>query len=508
MQVRIKGVARWESSIIKLLGLIEMILAIALIFPAVVAIYYGENSLVFLYPVPFLLILGAFQYIFFKSGESLKPASGMLMMFIAWWIAFLVSALPYYLYGFSFIDSLFESVSGFTATGATIFSNATTPQSLLFWMAFTQWAGGIAIIVIFLFLMPMMGIGGRTILNNELAGSEMGNFSMRIKNAVWNFVIIYVVLTLVGAMLLIGYGESIYSSLTLMFSTISTGGFLANADSMADFPFFVQLVVVVFMFLGSTNFYLHYRALKRRNFSVYKNNQEFIWTIIWFLFVTVVLIAILVSINGYVNISDFGNTVWDSFFTVVSMGTSTGFTIMGQSYWPIAAYVILWVVMSFGSGAGSTSAGIKIYRIMILKSYISNGIYKSFHPRAVRDVKIDGHPLSGYAVTSAIVLISLFFFTIIVSTIFILISEPGMDITNSLGLSVAALGNSGANMGTAAWQGLNSISMIFMMFVMWAGRLEMLSLMMFTGTFWSDLVKDLKGNRSAAKSRNAKNRKI
>jgi len=500
-QVRIKRVARWESSIVKLLGLIEMILAVALIFPTVVAVCYGENSLVFLYPVPFLLILGAFQYVFFKSGESMKPASGMLMMFIAWWIAFFVSALPYYLSGFSFIDSLFESISGFTATGATIFSITTTPQSLLFWMAFTQWAGGIAIIVIFLFLMPMMGIGGRTILNNELAGSEMGNFSMRIKNAVWNFVIIYVVLTLVGAMLLMGYGESVYTSVTLMFSTISTGGFLANANSMADFPFFVQLIVVVFMFLGSTNFYLHYRSLKRRNFSAYRNNQEFIWTIIWFLFVTVVLVAILISINGYVNISDFGNTLWDSFFTVVSMGTSTGFTIVGQPYWPIAAYVILWIVMSFGSGAGSTSAGIKIYRIMILKSYISNGIYKSFHPRSVRDVKIDGYSLSNDAVTAAIVLISLFFLTIVISTIFLLVSEPGMSMTDSLGLSVAALGNSGSNMGVATWQGLNHVSMMFSAFVMWVGRLEMLSLIIFTGTFWSDLFKDAKGSRRDVKDR-------
>jgi len=498
---RIKNMARWESNTVKLLGVIEIILGVALLTPAVIALFYHEDPMVFLYPVPILLILGIFQYIFFKSRETIKPAGGLLIIFVAWWLTFLVSAMPFYLSGFSFVNSLFESVSGFTTTGISIITDSTTPHSILFWGAITQWAGGIAIVVIFLFLIPMMGIGGKAFVNNELTGSDTYNFSMRIRSSVRNFISIYVLLSVVEAVLLIVSGVGVFESVTMMFSTISTGGFMALGSSMADYPFAAQVIVLAFMFLGGTNFYLHYRALNKRDFSAYRTSQEFVWTVIWFLLATVILAVILLT-NANIPTGDIGSTIWDTLFTVVSMGTTTGYLIVDQPVWPFAAYVMLWIVMLFGSMSGSTSGGIKIYRLLIIKSYISNGIYKMFHPRSVRDVKMDGHSVGEDAVVSAIVVVMMFVATLVVSIVFLLISEPGIGISESTGLSISVISNSGVNTGSVTFQELNDITKIFLTFMMWVGRLEVvIALLLFTRTFWSDLIMDVKSARHSLKNK-------
>ncbi len=502
LNVRIKNMARWESNVIKVLGVIEICLGISLLVPALVALIYGEDPTFFIYPAPFLLIPGILQYIFFKSGDRMKPAGGMMMIFVAWWLAFFVTSIPYYLYGLSFVDSLFEGISGFTTTGISLIGDASAPHSILFWGSFMQWAGGIAIIMIFVFLIPMMGIGGRAFVNNELAGSDSYNFSMRIKSATGNFLTIYVLLSAVEVVLLMVSGVDIFAAVTMMLSTISTGGFMAVGSSMSDFSFAAQVIVLAFMFLGGTNFYLHYRALNKREFSAYRRSQEFIWTAIWFLAAAVVIIVILLITAGDVWSIDVGNTVWETIFTVVSVGTTTGYTIAEQSAWPLATYMVFWLVMIFGSMSGSTSGGIKIYRLLIIKSYVSNGIYKMFHPRSVRDVRMDGHSVSSDAVVSAVVVIVMFLAVIIFSTVFLLISEPGISIMESMGLSISAVSNSGVNMGTIEYTELSSISKMFIGFIMWVGRLEVvIALLLFTRTFWSDLILDIKGNRRRMRER-------
>jgi trk system potassium uptake protein TrkH len=369
--------------------------------------------------------MGLLQYLFFRRGGAIKPAGGMLIIFVAWWATFLVSSIPYILSGYSTVDSLFEGVSGFTTTGISVIGSAATPNSLLFWGALTQWAGGIAIVLVFLFLIPMMGIGGKSFVNNELVGTEAYNYSIKTKSAVKNFITIYILLSAVETVLLMVSGVEPFESITMMFSTISTGGFMAAGGSMADYSFATQVIVLAFMFLGGTNFYLHYRALKKREFSAYRTSQEFIWTVILFLIATVALLAIILANIGDISVTEAENVLWYTLFTVVSVGTTTGYTIVEQPFWPLAAYVILWIVMIFGSMSGSTSGGIKIYRLLILGSYVSNGIYKMFHPRSVRVVRADGHAVNEDAVVSAAVVIIMFIVVLIASTLFLLVSEPG-----------------------------------------------------------------------------------
>ncbi|MDR2698617.1 MAG: TrkH family potassium uptake protein [Candidatus Methanoplasma sp.] len=504
LHVRITNRARWESSTVKVLGVIEIILGVILSASAVIALLYDEDPMMFVYPVPILLILGTLQYTFFRNGETLRPAGGMMMMFTAWWLAFFVSAVPFCLYGFSFTDSLFEGVSGFTTTGVTIMDGASIPYSLLFWRALIQWAGGIAVVLIFLFLIPMMGIGGKAFVNNEFAGSVTYNFSMRIKSAARNFISIYVLLSAAEVVLLVISGMGPFDAVTTMFSTISTGGFAAGGNSVAGQSFVIQVIVLAFMFLGGTNFYLHYRALKKREFAAYKKSQEFAWTVIWFLLATAAIIVILLISAGNIADIDIGNTIWDTLFTVVSMGTTTGYVIADQSMWPFAAYVIMWMVMLFGSMSGSTSGGIKIYRLLILRSYVSNGIYKMFHPRSVRDVRVDGHSVDMDAVVSATVVIMMFIVALIVSMIFLLVSEPWMTVSESAGLSISAISNTGINTGGVDVRDLSDVTRMFLSFMMWVGRLEVvLALLLFTRTFWVDLISDLRGTlQTAGKGRN------
>lgn len=492
LRVRIKSMARWESNAMKMLGVIEIILGLMLLAPMVIALIYGEDPTIFIYPIPFLLALGTAQYVLFKSNDSMKPATGMLMMFIAWWIAFFVSAIPFYLHGFSFIDSLFEGVSGFTTTGATIAGDIELlPYSILFWRSFTQWAGGIAVVMIFLFLIPMMGLGGKAFVNNELAGSQSYNFSMRMKNAAKNFISIYVLLSAVEVVLLLVSGIDMFDAVAITLSTISTGGFMVSGDSIASYSIVVQMIVLAFMFMGGTNFYLHYRALHKREFSAYKKSQEFIWTVIWFLLASVVVFLIIVFTAtdlSTATMNNVGDTLWKSIFTVVSMGTTTGYTINDLSLWPHAAFMVLWVVMLFGSMSGSTSGGIKIYRLLILKSYITNGIYRMFHPRTVRDVRLDGHSVDNDTVVSAIVVIMMFMLTLLVSSVLLLLSEPGIAVAESVGLSISAIGNIGVNTGGIPFQDLTDLSKIFLSILMWAGRLEIVMVMLLLSkTFWLDL---------------------
>lgn len=495
----LKRLERWESNSIKMLGMIELILGAMLLVPAVIALYCGEDSTLFLYPVPILFALGSFQYLFFSNRDSMSPVIGILMMTAAWIIAFAVSAVPFYAYGLSFVDSLFEGVSGFTTTGATIATDIESmPFSILFWRSFIQWAGGLAVVIIFMFLLPMIGLGGRTFFNNELSGSGFGNFSLRIKSAAWSFIAIYTVLTLAEVLILFTAGVNMFESVCMTFSTISTGGMMVRSDSIAGYSMIVQAVVLVFMLLGGTNFYLHYKALYRRDFRGYLKNQEFVWTVIWFLFATVAISAIVITGIGtdILQIDQSAESIWNTLFTVVSLGTSTGYAVTDYTLWPVAAVAILWVVGIFGAMSGSTSGGIKIYRIMIVKTYISNGMYRIIHPRAVKDVKLDGYSVDKDTITSSIVVILLFLLTGLATIIILFVTEPGMDIINAVGLSMASLSNTGIGFGdygpAGTFAALTDTSKMFLAFIMWVGRLEIvMALVIFTRAFWKDAFRDM-----------------
>lgn len=494
-RMRISNLARWESSTLKMLGNVELVLGLMLFVPSAVALIYGEDPTIFLIFSPFLLIPGIVQSILFYSDGKLAPSAGLLIMCIAWAVAFVMFAMPYYLYGFSWVDSMFEAISGFTTTGSSIVSDVESlPYSLLFWRSFSQWLGGIAVVLVFMFLLPMMGIGGRVFLNNELAGSDRANFYVKLKSVATSFIFIYMVFTIMEVLLLTVAGVIPFESVCMTMSNISTGGLMVKGDSIASYSFAVQAIVLVFMFLGGTNFYLHYRTLYKREWSAYVKSREFIGTFFWFIAAAVLIALAVIGVTdgGSVTLGESGKTFWEALFSVVSIGTSTGYSIADFSAWPAVTAVILWFCGMFGAMSGSTAGGIKMYRVILLLDYLKQGFYKMMHPKTVKEIKFDGNTVNADSMMSVIVVMLSFLFVSIFAVVAFMFLEPKIDVIDSLGLTMASIGNVGLALGQFGPSGnmseLCAASKILMSSLMWVGRLEVfMVLLLFTKTFWKDL---------------------
>jgi trk system potassium uptake protein TrkH len=509
LRVHIANLERWDSTLLKMMGMVELILAVMLIIAGIVSLILGEDSLIFLYPVPVLVGMGLFQYFSFRRTHSVAPAVGVLMIILAWMIAFIVSMVPFYLGGFSMVDSIFQSVSGFTTTGASVITDFdSVPRSLLFWTALIEWAGGIAIVLLFVFIIPTIGMGRRVFMNNETSGYGESNFSMKMWNAAKSFMAIYLFLTAAEILLLLVCGVAPFEAVSTSLSTISTGGATVHSAGIDSYPMVVQAIVLVFMFLGGTSFYLHYRALYKRDITAYAKSQEFIWTSIWLIVATLAVSVIVFTqsnLYGTEVVGGYTSSLWDTLFTIVSIGTTTGFTVAEHVLWPPAALIIIMIVGILGSMSGSTSGGIKVYRLMIVKSFISNGIYKMLHPRTVKEVKLDDHFVEHESVTSAIVMTFLFIFSLIVATFVVLALEDGLTITDAAALATASLSTAGIGFSGTEFSQLGDVTRIFLSFVMWIGRMEIvLALCLFTRTFWNDVALGIKREKDSRPQRRIK----
>ena len=501
LTVRLNRLARWNSNTVRILGLIEIVLGIMLIIPSLIALAYGEDWTIFAILVPILLVLGFVQYFMFYGNGKMQPSTGILLISMAWFIAFAVVSVPYMLHGFHWYDAIFESVSGFTAAGATIVADVEAlPYSLLFWRSFSQWVGGLAVVLMFMFMLPMMGIGGRAFLNNELLGTDAANYSVRMKSVAKSFIIIYLLLSILEVVLLCIVGVNVFESACMTMSNISTGGLMVKNDSITSYSFYVQLIVFIFMFLGGTNFYLLYRFLNKREHYAYIRSQEFMGTIVWFAAISLLVAgAILYTQPGAVNSLDsIATTVWGAMFTTVSFGTSTGYVITDYSMWPTAVMSLLLVVGMIGSMSGSTGGGIKLYRLMIVKSYIFSGLYKMIHPYAIKEVEFDGATVNHETVTAVLVVTMSFIGAFATGIIAFMFTQPGIAFLDSAGLCVASLGNVGSGFGAYGPSGsladLTVASKLLMAGLIWVGRLEVfMVLIMFTKPFWKDVSLNMSG---------------
>ena len=487
--------AVWTSTIVKTLGLVEMILAACLAVPAAVAFALEED------PVPFaavaipLAVAGALQFILFRKSFDFKPTSGLMMMGLCWLELFVVGSVPYMILGVSPLDSVFESVSGFTTTGATILPDPLQwPVSLMVWRSFTQWVGGISVILVFMYVLPMVGIG-RSLFINELSGSGSSDYTIRMEDAALSFIRVYSIFTLSNYVIIVLLGVDMVDALCLTFATISTGGFLNNTTSMADYPFLVQLVTTVFMFLGGVNFYLHYNALRHKQKRVYRSNSEFRFNVEWFIICIVVIFLMLLVASDFSgwNLDTALENVWTSVFSVVSMGTSTGMSINDLGALPAECVTILLMVGLIGACSGSTSGGIKIGRLNIIYQFMKVTVSKTLHPHAVKDVRVDDQVLDNSAVLSAFSILMLFIITLIVGSIGIMMC--GYHIVDSVNITIAMVSNLGTTFldfgANGSFCDINEPAKILMMALMWIGRLEILTAIVFISpSFWKEMVRN------------------
>ncbi len=483
-----------------------MIFALLLLIPAAIALVTGEGFYKFLMPVPFLILLGSMQFMLFGESRNFRTVNGLLLVACVWFLMFFICMLPYLSSGMTPLDALFESVSGITTTGLSVMVDVESADiSLLTWRALTMWVGGIIVILSFMYLLPMCGIG-RSIMYNELSGSGSSNYTLKMKNAAQYFLFTYGILSLINFILLLVCGMAVFDAFCLMCTTISTCGLMITNDSLMSYTLPVQLVTILFMFLGGTNFYLHFRAVYKREKRVYLGNSEFRIMALWFLAVSVV-IYLMISYNGLLegtmSLEQHLTTFKNALFTTVSLGTTSGLYVDDFTLYPGQCTALLMVVAFIGASSGSTSGGVKFGRLRIVAEYMRNGFDQMVHPNAVYDVKIDGSSVDDETVRSALTLVLLYISTLIVGAVAFMIY--GMDMLDAFGLTISGLANGGMGFGhfgpTGNFADLAEPMKMILIILMWLGRLEILTaLVLVTPGFWREIVLDRRARRIKRRS--------
>ncbi len=490
---RIRSLQRWDSASIRILGLIELLLAAALVVNTAYALMVGERAYYFTYLIPFVGGLGLFQTLFFSSKSKLNPATGILLIAVMWLISFLVASLPFILYGMPVVDSFFEGVSGYTTTGGTAVKDLSVmPSSLLLWRGIIQWTGGITILLSFAFLLPAIGMGGAGFNSNEFAGSDSGNFTMKVTSASLNFLKVYALLTIAEVVALMVCSVSIFDAVCITLSNIPTGGLLPRNESMACYSIYAQAVTLVFMLLGATNFYLVFRAMFKKDAAIARNGEQRAM-LTWFLIVSVVIfLAYVIPEWSDLSSDTICGSIWKAVFCVISSGTGTGFAIFSYSSLSGAGnlafiFMMLMIVEFMGGCSGSTTGGIKIYRMMALKSYIGNSMNRVLHPNAVVSIRANGKYMNEETVNNALSTVFLFIICTFVGLALVMIFDPWLNLQEQFGVVMAAISNAGIG-PLDTYAPLSIQTKIVMCFLMWLGRMEMVMVfILFTKGFWTDI---------------------
>jgi len=483
-------VARKERAIPHLMGTLMAYMAIALLFPMAVALFYGEDERIWLFPFMLVLIVGGALLVRYRPPEVTRPSEALFVVATSYLVAVMVGAIPFMMSGMPPVDAIFEMMSGFTTTGSTIMTDIESwSRSLLFWRSFSQWLGGAGIIMIFVSMLPMLGVGGRALIKNEFPGLNIQNFSLRIQEESKKFHYIYIALSAVQLGLLLLTGIGIYDSLLVMFSTASSGGLSPHSGSIAYYDnVLVEWIVMIFMFLAGTNFYLHYHVFATRRIRNYWKNTEFR---AYVALICLASAAVFYAIwNG--DIRDIEPMARTALFQVVSVITSTGFATADFATWSGSAVLVLMLMTAIGGSTGSTAGGIKVVRFVLSWEFVYASLYKMVHPRAVFYARLDGRPLGQEALTSLMAVVVCFIGTVTLTTV--ALTFMGVEPITALGGAVSTISNSGGGIGAlgpmGSYAGIPAAGKIVLTLAMWAGRLEFLTVFaILTPVFWRELLR-------------------
>ena len=479
--------AKWESRSMHVLGIVLFFVSLLMAPSLVISIVRGENSFMFYLPMALGITLSIAFFLLFKNPATMRPADGLLMISTLWFALFVFGTIPYMIQGIPFVDSVFESVSGFTTAGATTIPNlAEMPMSLLIWRSMTQWIGGIIVVMVFMFIMPMVVTGGRSLLSNEMSGSGGGNLYLKMGSAAKQYILVYVVLTFIYFIILMLLGLTPFESCNIAMCVICTGGFMITNDSFANYDTVIRIVVLFFMLFSATNFYLQYRAVIKREVKGFALSEEFNIMCAWFACVSVMICVMMTITGSWTDDSPLTSFV-DVFFSIVSIGTTTGFTTLDYTTeWPFLGLSILLVIMIVGGSTGSTSGGVKMARAIILIKAMINEVRLTIHPNAVYSVKLDKKGVDEGLVHSATVVVIMFLITIFVGMI---VFDTIMGMDEAFFASAALVTGTGPGMGSlfGDYSILPDWAKLFACGLMILGRMEIVSvLVMFTPGFWKE----------------------
>lgn len=477
------------SSLIRPLGLILSMLGLSMLLPLGWGLYFNEGTaLAFGIPAGAMLFVGIILWKLVSSPKrGLSRRESLLLVVLAWVFASLFGALPYLLSGAlpTYLDSFFEAMSGFSSAGASVFvSVENVPQSILLWRSFTQWLGGMGIIMLFVALFPVLGIGAAYLAEAEAPSGQGEQVTARVRDTARAIWLIYLMLSIVEFALLEVAGLGVFDALTVTFSTLPGGGFAPHDLSIGYYDnFLVELIVIIFMIAGSVNFSLYYLFFWRHQPGRLFKNPEFA------LYITIMLVATsLISLNLIQN-TGLGplEAIRQAGFHVVSVGSTTGFATADFNTWPDLSRFLLLTLMIIGGSAGSTSGALKVVRLIISAKYIRRRVIHSFNPQAVIPLKIGGTVVPEGFVSRSVGLVIAYMATIVIGTL--AMTGLGLDAVSGLSSVIACLGTVGPGLGMVGpmsnYFAVPELGKVVLIFCMLAGRLEFFSLLaIFTPSFW------------------------
>lgn len=474
--------------LLHLLGAILLVEAAAMVPSLLIAFGYGDgDAAAFIITILLLLIIGLPLRLFVKTDQTnLRAKEGFLVVSLSWVLLSVFGALPFMISGVipKFADALFEAVSGFTTTGASVMTMIEgQPHGIMFWRSFTHWIGGMGVLVLTLAILPQMS--GRTshLVRAESPGPTLSKLVPRMGDTAKILYLIYGVLTLIEFLLLMLAGMNAYDAAIHAFGTAGTGGFSNYAASVGHFDsVLIEVIITVFMVLFGINFVMYYKLITR-SFDDIKSSEELRWYLCIYAGVTLLITFIILPEYGNVF-----TALRYSSFQVASIISTTGFATANFDLWPVAAKMLILVIMFCGSCAGSTAGGMKICRIGMLSKQALREVRHTFHPRKTMVVRFEGKAVDEGVLRQTSVFAFIYVALIVLSG-FLVSLEGRFDVQTNLTAALTCVSNVGPGLGevgpAGSFAGYGAFAKLLLSFLMLAGRLEVFPMLaLFHPAMW------------------------
>lgn len=479
-----------RKMVFNILGRIVLLEAVLLILPLICAVIYGETKVVLAFAISVVtaaLIGMLLQFLGKTKDKTIFAKEGFVTVALAWIFMSLIGALPFYISGeiSSFTNAFFETVSGFTTTGASILEEVEImSKGLLFWRSFTHWIGGMGVLVLVMAILP--SDSGRSIhlMRAEMPGPIIGKLVPKVRSTAKILYVIYMVLTAVETVLLILGGMPLFDSIIHSLGTAGTGGFGIKADSIGGYSPYLQWVIAIFMLIFGINFNLYYLILVRKIKTALKSEE--LWTYIGIVVVATLFIASNIHKTAE-NFSTFSDSFRHSLFQVSSIITTTGYATVDFNLWPGLSKTILFIIMFMGGCAGSTAGGFKLSRVIMLFKQVKANLKHLLHSRSVESVRFEGKTLDNatvYSVTSYLVI-----YAFCLVAILLVLSLDSFGFETNVSAAVSCFNNVGPGLDAvgpaSSYAAYSAVSKWTLSAAMLLGRLEIYPmLLLFSPSVW------------------------
>lgn len=475
-------------ALIKVQGALMVLLGTALSVPALFSSFaHGEHTLMFVYIALCVSAVGGVLWVVFRHYEAeLNLRTSLLVVSISWIVASLIGGLPYYFSGVlpTYADAIFESASGFTGTGASVFTAVEgVDRPILLWRSLTQWLCGLGIIVFFISVLPALGLSNVSLFTAESSGIQKDKIAPRVSDTAKRLWFLYVTITAIAGVVYWLLGMNGFDAVNHALTTIATGGFSTKNNGIAFWnSAALEYAVVIFMLIGSVSFALHFRVLIQRNLSALRASE-----LKWYLGVIALATIVIAGVNYAFGGSELEPALRSALFTTVCTISTTGFTNYNYAEWLPSAQFVIILLMIMGGMSGSTSGGLKAIRTLVAGKQIARVFTQTLHPHAVTTTKIDQHSLSATAENNLWGIIFLYFASFSVVTLILSLYDMPLDVASATALTV--LSNVGPALGEfgpyGSFVALDGSLKVFLSLMMIVGRLEFVALLVIlTPSFW------------------------